>query len=82
MFVYRHPRHMMIELKRLNGDDFTLNAFLVEQIQSLPDTTITLTNGKKIVVQTPEKEVVHKIKKFYQQIGIYGSNKSGWKMWN
>ncbi|HLR73402.1 MAG TPA: flagellar FlbD family protein [Pseudogracilibacillus sp.] len=67
----------MIKLKRLNGDEFTLNAFLIEQIQSLPDTTITLTNGKKIVVQTSEEEVVHKIKDFYKQIGMFGTTKVG-----
>lgn len=62
----------MIELTRLNGDSFYLNAFLIEQIQSHPDTTITLTNGKKIVVKTDEEEVVRKINEFYQQIGILG----------
>jgi len=77
VFTCKHPRHMMIELKRLNGEEFTLNAFLVEQIQSLPDTTITLTNGKKIVVQTSEEEVVHKIKAFYKQIGLFGMTKVG-----
>ena len=77
MFSCKYPRHIMIELKRLNGEEFTLNAFLVEQIQSLPDTTITLTNGKKIVVQTSEEEVVHKIKNFYKQIGRFGTTKVG-----
>ncbi len=73
MFHSKHPRHIMIELQRLNGDTFMLNAFLIEQIQSFPDTTITLTNGKKIVVQTSEAEVVQKVKECYQQIGIFGT---------
>lgn len=62
----------MIQLERLNGDSFYLNALLIEQIQSHPDTTITLTNGKKIVVKTEEAVVVEKIKQFYQEIGIIG----------
>lgn len=62
----------MIELLRLNGESFILNAFLIEQIQSLPDTTITLTNGKKIVVQTDAQKVVDKITTYYEQIGIHG----------
>lgn len=66
----------MIELKRLNGEKFILNAFLIEQIQSLPDTTITLTNGKKIVVQTEANEVVDKITAYYQQIGLFGTEQS------
>lgn len=68
---------MMIELQRLNGEGFMLNACLIEQVQSLPDTTITLTNGKKIVVQTAESDVVAKIKAYYQQIGLFGTQKVG-----
>lgn len=60
----------MIELERLNGESFYLNALLVEQIQSHPDTTITLTNGKKIVVKTEEAEVVRRINAFYKEIGL------------
>ena len=73
MCIIQHPRHNVIELQRLNGESFILNAFLVEQIQSLPDTTITLTNGRKIVVQTDEKEVVHKMTNYFQQIGLFGT---------
>lgn len=62
----------MIQLTRLNGESFVLNAIHIEQIQSLPDTTITLMNGKKIVVKDPEKEVLSKIKKFYRSIGMIG----------
>ncbi|GAB3067302.1 flagellar FlbD family protein [Virgibacillus ainsalahensis] len=60
----------MIQLTRLNGEVFTLNAIMIEQIQSLPDTTITLTNGKKIVVKNPESELITRITSFYQTIGI------------
>jgi len=62
----------MIELKRLNGEDFVLNAFMIEQIQAFPDTTITLTNGKKIVVQTALDEVMEKIMAYHQQVGLIG----------
>ncbi len=65
----------MIQLKRLNGDAFSLNIFKIEQIQSYPDTTITLINGKKIVVQNDEQEVVQKINSFYQQIGLHGDRR-------
>lgn len=61
----------MISLTRLNGDSFTLNAFLIEQIQSFPDTTITLTNGKKMVVRNTEAEVIERAVRFFQQVGIH-----------
>lgn len=63
----------MIELTRLNGETFKLNALMIEQIQSFPDTTITLLNGKKIVVQTAESELVAMITDYYQKIGLMGS---------
>lgn len=60
----------MIELKKLNGDSFALNALLIEQIQSLPDTTITLINGKKVIVQNTLEEVLHLTEQFYRKIGL------------
>ncbi len=65
----------MIELTRLNGETFLLNAFMIEQIQSFPDTTITLTNGKKLVVKSQSDEVVQKITEYYQTIGLFGTEK-------
>lgn len=63
----------MIQLTRLNGESFTLNAVMIEQIQSYPDTTITLTNGKIIVVKNPEQEVADLVTAFYQKTGIFGT---------
>ncbi|AIF66381.1 flagellar FlbD family protein [Terribacillus saccharophilus] len=60
----------MIQLTRLNGESFTLNALFIEQIQSFPDTTITLTSNKKIIVRESEIEVTRKIRQFYQSIGL------------
>ena len=60
----------MITLNRLNKETFTLNALLIEQVQSLPDTTITLINGKKLVVMNDEKDVIRKVTDYYQKVGI------------
>jgi len=68
---------MMIQLTRLNGETFLLNAFMIEQIQSHPDTTITLMNGKKIVVQTSESDVLQLVTAYHRKIGIYGSLHEG-----
>ncbi|MFD1037980.1 flagellar FlbD family protein [Virgibacillus byunsanensis] len=68
----------MIQLTRLNDELFTLNALMIEQIQSYPDTTITLTNGKKIVVKDTEAKVSELVTGFYQEIGLSGClNKAG-----
>ncbi|UJL47944.1 flagellar FlbD family protein [Virgibacillus sp. NKC19-16] len=65
----------MIQLTRLNSEPFTLNAIMIEQIQTLPDTTITLTSGKKIVVKNSESEVIALITDYYRKIGIEGTLK-------
>ncbi|ANC76868.1 hypothetical protein ABE65_008665 [Fictibacillus phosphorivorans] len=60
----------MISLTQLNGNTFTLNAIYIEQIQSFPDTTITLTTGKKFVVKESEEEVAQLIAAFYRNITL------------
>ncbi|MBU8907005.1 flagellar FlbD family protein [Desertibacillus haloalkaliphilus] len=65
----------MITLTRLNGQKFLLNALLIEQVQSFPDTTITLTNGNKIVVLDSEEDVMLKINNLYKSIGLIAIDK-------
>ncbi|MFC7372178.1 flagellar FlbD family protein [Fictibacillus iocasae] len=64
----------MITLTRLNGESFTLNALYIEQVQSFPDTTITLTSGKKMVVKESEKQVGEKVASFYRRIALLPVN--------
>ena len=40
----------MINLTRLNGTPFVLNAEVIREIEATPDTIITLSTGEKIVV--------------------------------
>ncbi|GGI14212.1 MULTISPECIES: flagellar FlbD family protein [Gottfriedia] len=65
----------MISLTKLNGNKFTLNAIYIEEIQSFPDTTITLTNGHKFFVKEPEAEVIKLVTAFYQTINLLGTDK-------
>ncbi|MFY0759036.1 flagellar FlbD family protein [Metabacillus dongyingensis] len=60
----------MILLTRLNGKSFTLNAIYIEQVESFPDTTITLTNGKKFVVKESETAVSLLTRNFYREIHL------------
>ncbi len=48
----------MIELTRLNGEPFVLNADLIQYVETLPDTYLTLTSGERVVVQETMDEVV------------------------
>lgn len=60
----------MIEVTRLNGKAFSLNALYIETVEAFPDTTITLTTGRKFIVLETEKEVRERIKQFYGQIQV------------
>ena len=63
------PLHM-IQVTRLNGAAFTLNALYIEKIESFPDTTITLTTGTKYMVLDTADEVNSRIVEFYQAVQL------------
>lgn len=60
----------MIEVTRLNGKAFTLNALYIETVEAFPDTQITLTTGRKFIVLETEEQVRQKVKTFYQQVQV------------
>lgn len=51
----------MIELTKLNGDRFYLNENWIEIVEALPDTTITLRSGNKVVVLEKMDDVFEKM---------------------
>jgi flagellar protein FlbD len=56
----------MIALRKLNGQEFILNTDLIETLESTPDTVITLTSGKKIIVKNDLEDIVRKAIKYKQ----------------
>lgn len=50
----------MIQLTRLNGKPFVLNADLIRTIEERPDTTVTLVNGDTLIVKEGMVEVVRR----------------------
>lgn len=64
------PLHM-IEVTRLNGTSFTLNALYIERIESSHDTTITLTTGTKYIVKDSREALEKKIQLFYRKIHLF-----------
>ena len=60
----------MIQLHKLNGDPFTLNAGHIETVEERPDTVITLTNDRKYLVKEGMEEVLEKIIEYFQKIHI------------
>lgn len=58
----------MIRLKRLNDKEFVVNCELIEFIEETPDTVITLTTGRKIVVKESIEEVINKVISYKRQM--------------
>lgn len=58
----------MIKLTRLNKSLIVVNSDLIEHIESLPDTIITLTTGQKILVREGIDEVIEKVKEYKRSI--------------
>ena len=56
----------MIEVTRLNGKGLTINSDLIEMIEETPDTVITLTTGKKIIVKE-SRQMVKNLLNLYMQ---------------
>lgn len=47
----------MIELTRINGIKFSVNPDLIEVIETTPDTVVTLTTGRKLIIKESRQEV-------------------------
>lgn len=58
----------MVILKRINGKEFVLNSDLIEFVEATPDTVVTLTNGKKIVVKETVEEIIDKVINYKREI--------------
>lgn len=63
----------MILLKNINGKEFILNSDLIQTIESIPDTKITLTNNKYYIVSNTAEDIVSQVIRYNKK--IYGSNK-------
>ncbi len=60
----------MIKLTKFktHDHDFVLNAELIETVEETPDTVITLTNGKKLIVAESMDEVVRRVMDYRRSI--------------
>lgn len=47
----------MIEVTKLNGGKIDINSDLIETVEETPDTVLTFSSGKKIIVKESRQEV-------------------------
>jgi flagellar protein FlbD len=69
----------MIRVTRLNNHSILLNSDLIEQIETVPDTTIALTTGQRLFVQESADEILLRIVEFRRRIlaGVPQGNGTG-----
>ena len=58
----------MVEVIGINGENFIINATLIEKVEFIPETKITLTTGKYYLVKDTKEELVNKVIKYNQKI--------------
>ncbi|MGA2215487.1 MAG: flagellar FlbD family protein [Bryobacteraceae bacterium] len=66
----------MIRVTRINNHSILLNSDLIEQIETVPDTTIALTTGQRLFVRESADEILSRIIEFRRRIscGIPNGN--------
>lgn len=62
----------MISVTKLDGKKYWINPHLIESMETLPDLTITLLSGKKIVVKESSDEIIEKIVSYRSKIKFNG----------
>lgn len=58
----------MIEVTRLNGTKLYVNDDHIRSVEARPDTVITFTDGKRVVVRESPAEVANKVIEFRGRI--------------
>ncbi|QJC52281.1 flagellar FlbD family protein [Paenibacillus albicereus] len=67
----------MVQVTRLNGSRLTINALLIELIEETPDTLLTLTTGKKMVIQESAEVLTARIVEYQRSIGLLAASVKG-----
>ncbi len=67
----------MIAVTRLNGEEFMVNAELIELVESTPDTIVSLTTGKKYMVRETVDEIIDRIIQYRRQISPFFDTGAG-----
>ena len=61
----------MIKVIRINDKEMIINAEMIEFVESTPDTIISLSSGKKILVKDTVDEVIGKVMEYRRECFPY-----------
>ena len=57
----------MIDVTKMNGMNITINSDLIETVEDTPDTVITLTTCRKIIVKESRQTIKNLVKSFKRE---------------
>jgi flagellar protein FlbD len=58
----------MISITKLNNMEVIINCELIESIEATPDSTISMTTGKKFIAKEPIDVIIEKVIAFKRRI--------------
>lgn len=58
----------VVRLTRLDGTEVVVSAELIEMLEATPDTVVTLTTGRKLVVRESVDEVVRRVREYRRDV--------------
>jgi flagellar protein FlbD len=58
----------MITITKINDKEIVINSDLIETMESTPDTTISMTTGRKIIVKEEVEKVIDKVVEYKKRI--------------
>lgn len=64
----------MVRVTRLDGSEIVVNADLIETLEATPDTVVTLSTGRRLVVREPVDEVIERVIAYRRRV-------AGWAVW-
>jgi flagellar protein FlbD len=60
----------LIEVTKINGVKILVNPHLLEIVEETPDTVLTLTTGRKIIVKESRQEIKNLVKLYRKDVFV------------
>jgi flagellar protein FlbD len=61
----------MIEVSKLSGEVYWLNPHMIEYMEKIPDTSVSMLSGKKLIVKDTVDEIISRIVEYRRLIGAF-----------
>ena len=58
----------MIEVTKINGTKILINPGIIEVVEETPDTVVTLTTGRKLIIKESRHEIQNLVKTWNKEV--------------